>query len=140
MELNTDAHRRAKHIIRLAACHRPSQLKLKALAYIEAFILAHEDLLVAGQVTIEDAAESGCRDCRATMPEMLTSFARIGSDIGVLQMLHDSLAAVDGEFPRADSSFFNAAAAELEAAAAAADTSNARAQLERIIQNPDITE
>lgn len=137
MDLNSDAMRRAEMVIRLAACHRPSQLKAKALAFIEAFILAHEALLAHGQLSIEEAGQSGCPDCQADLPVMLGSYATIASDIGILQSAHDAINSIDGEFERPVAEILEAASEELRSTASAVDTSTARARFERLLHHPD---
>jgi len=129
--------RRAEQVIRLAACHRPNQLKAKALAFLEAFILAHEASMVQGQLAIEEAAQSGCSDCLADLPFMLGSYATVASDVGILQAAHDTIEAIDGEFERPPAEILEATSAELRDCASAVDTSAARSRFERLLQHPD---
>jgi hypothetical protein len=140
MQPDSNALERAEHIIRLAACHRPHQLKAKALGYLEAFILAHEALLVHGQLTVEEIAESGCPDCRGELPSFLGSYAQIAADIGVLQSCHNAISGVDGDFQRPDQEVLAAASEELRSTAREVETFSARARLERLIQHPDASD
>jgi len=140
MDSNSDAVRRAEQVIRLAACHRPNQLKAKALAFLEAFILAHEALMVQGQLSIEEAAQSRCPDCLADLASRLGSYATIASDIGILQSAHEAINAIDGEFDRPPTEILEATSAELRDCASAVDTSAARLRFERLLHHPDASD